>query len=234
MKATVPNINNNEDVARTGTLHPNDNNNQFLRMIGNVADGIRQVATDLALRPYRVFLVTTASEGDEIGMGTYRIVSSKEILPTPLVMGISGISRKNEEAGILEDGEIVVNEISLNQNSEDDLLGRNPQSGTMPENTRLVYVVTEGAFTGIEDTTATASDVLDTDSDGEPTAALDLSNDDSRVPDNVNYNRLPKNRTFVPYGPPEIDQENACWKIKLIKIDPDVLRSGDVSMEGAT
>jgi hypothetical protein len=54
-------------------------------------DKVRQIATKLGLRPYRVALVWTAFDGSERGEGTEVEVKRIELLPTPKLQGMDGV-----------------------------------------------------------------------------------------------------------------------------------------------
>ena len=94
------------------------------RLVPNI-DKIRQIATSLGLRPYRVFLVHMLWSGDRIGDGQPQEISRREILPTPRIRDMSATTEVLSSFGRVEEGGIVVDRISA-KFSEDDLMGVTP------------------------------------------------------------------------------------------------------------
>jgi hypothetical protein len=85
-------------------------------------DRVRQIPTDLGLRPYRVFLIHVLWSGERIGEGQPQEISRHEILPTPRVRDMASTSEVLSAIGRVEEGGIVVDRISAKY-SEDDLMG---------------------------------------------------------------------------------------------------------------
>lgn len=107
-----------------------------------VADDIRQLYTHFGLRPYRVFMVwvgwTADVNGDgkiwadELqledgleGVGRAVLLRQVELLPTPLVQGMSGVAGNLEPVGVTEQGQVTVSQISMSY-TEDQLVGLIP------------------------------------------------------------------------------------------------------------
>lgn len=90
-----------------------------------VVDRIRQLNTRLGLRPYRVFVVHIQWTGAKIGLGQSQEISRREILPTPRVRDISSTSEVYTNMGRVEEGGIVIDQVSA-QWAEDDLMGKTP------------------------------------------------------------------------------------------------------------
>lgn len=88
-------------------------------------DDIRQIATDLGLRPYRVFIVHVLWTGAKVGDGDPVEISRREILPTPRIRDMSATSEVLSPFGRVEEGGIVIDRISA-KFSEDDLTGKTP------------------------------------------------------------------------------------------------------------
>jgi hypothetical protein len=88
-------------------------------------DNIRQIAVDLGLRPYRVFIVHVLWTGDKVGGGNPIELSRREILPTPRIRVMSATSEVLSPFGRVEEGGIVIDRISAKY-SEDDLTGKTP------------------------------------------------------------------------------------------------------------
>jgi len=76
-----------------------------------VADELRQLYTDLGLRPYRVFSVLQGWSGGKVGDGIPRVLREVEFLPTPLV-DLTPVRRRPTEGGFTEDGTVTLHEIS--------------------------------------------------------------------------------------------------------------------------
>lgn len=88
-------------------------------------DEIRQIATDLGLRPRRVFIVHVLWTGVKVGDGNPIEISRREILPTPRIRDMSATTEVVSPFGRVEEGGIVVDRISAKY-SEDDLTGKTP------------------------------------------------------------------------------------------------------------
>lgn len=94
-------------------------------------DGIRDLYTCLGTRSYVVVLVRTKWSGGERGTGVEEIVSEETILPVPRVGPVSSMNRVNEPVGLLEQGELKVDQISARY-TEDHLLGMPVDGSKMP------------------------------------------------------------------------------------------------------
>ena len=81
------------------------------RLIPTV-DGIRDLATSLGMRPYRVSIVRTRWSGGKRGSGVEQVVCETLIEPTPKVTDMSGVAEMLSPVGIDELGSIVVTQIS--------------------------------------------------------------------------------------------------------------------------
>lgn len=79
--------------------------------LGSVVDDIRQIATDLGARPYRVFSVTQSWSGGERGRGVLTVTCEEEFLPTPLVKDWF-VRRELENVGSVERGIVELREVS--------------------------------------------------------------------------------------------------------------------------
>lgn len=102
----------NETPEDDPDLHANDDPElSLVEELGEVADDIRQIHTDIGTRPYRVFSVVYDWTGGEVGRGEARILSEKEILPTPKV-DLSGSGTQATAAGRKSDGTAKLTEVS--------------------------------------------------------------------------------------------------------------------------
>ena len=88
-----------------------------------MVDKIRQIATNLGARPYRVHLIWVRWTGMNRGEGKEELLAELEILPTPVVTDLTAVNRNPFSAGTLPVGSISVSEISAGQYSEDMLRG---------------------------------------------------------------------------------------------------------------
>ena len=85
-------------------------------------DRARQVGTKIGLRSRRVFLVWTQWSGPEIGTGDEVELARMELLPTPRVVGIDAVAFQSMSAGVLPEGSIKVDCVSVRY-TEDQLRG---------------------------------------------------------------------------------------------------------------
>lgn len=90
------------------------------------ADRLRQLATRLGVRPYRVFLVWTRFGGEERGEGDERELRRVELLPTPQVQDLTGVQYNPFSGGALPTGSVRVDRISCAAYNEDLLRGEAP------------------------------------------------------------------------------------------------------------
>lgn len=80
--------------------------------LGPRVDRLRQRLTNVGLRSSRVFLVWTRYTGEERGEGREEVVAEVEILPTPQVGDLTGVTYNPFSAGTLPVGAIRVNRVS--------------------------------------------------------------------------------------------------------------------------
>src|SRR5262245_21456888 len=90
-----------------------------------IVDNARALATRFGLRPYRVFLVHGRWSGDRKGEGTFEVTVKRELVPVPVVRDMSAVRSALRAQGRVEEGDIVIDEISP-RIPEDDLRGRTP------------------------------------------------------------------------------------------------------------
>lgn len=83
----------------------------LVEQLGPVADSIRQIATDLGARPYRVFSVRYRWSGGAIGNGVPERITEIELLPTPKV-AFEQLPVELRTAGNVERGGFVLRQIS--------------------------------------------------------------------------------------------------------------------------
>jgi hypothetical protein len=117
VKAEIP--------AMSGRVHPVPAGQRTLaETLGPSIDVIRQIACDLGVRPYRVFLVHWQWPVKK-GIGRPREISRIEILPTPRVRDLNATTLAMTAFGLNETGGLFIDKISA-RFSEADLMGRTP------------------------------------------------------------------------------------------------------------
>jgi len=79
--------------------------------MGGLVDELRQIQTDLGMRPYRVWSVLVEWSGGEVGRGDPRVVGEQELLPTPLV-DTRPVRFELRSGGRIDRGVITLREIS--------------------------------------------------------------------------------------------------------------------------
>lgn len=84
----------------------------LVESLGVVADSLRQIFTDVGLRPYRVHSVVYRWSGGEVGRGTATVVSDREFLPTPKLNDTAGIAGELRSSGLVERGTVRLEQIS--------------------------------------------------------------------------------------------------------------------------
>ena len=107
--------------------------------LGETADELRQLYTDLGLRPYRVFSVLVQWSGGKIGKGVADVVRETEFLPTPLV-DLAPVWTEMKSAGKVEDGVATLREISPRL-TEDQVRGLFFQDALKPGQEGFIEVV---------------------------------------------------------------------------------------------
>jgi hypothetical protein len=84
-------------------MHPNPAPQCSLaEELGGLADDLRQLNTDLGMRPYRMFSVVYEWSGKEIGRGEPRIIFEQEFLPTPKLTLVGLVDRGYIRASVAE------------------------------------------------------------------------------------------------------------------------------------
>ena len=104
---------NERRVCRNMPLEPT-----LVEELGEVADDLRQLATDFGARPYRVFAIVVAWSGGEVGRGTQEVFSETELLPTPYV-DLSTLRYVVTSAGRTDNGTVQLFEVSPRYTQDD-------------------------------------------------------------------------------------------------------------------
>lgn len=77
-----------------------------------IADKLRQLNTKFGLRSLRAFIVWTRWQGASQGQGNEEVIAEIEILPTPKVVGLDGVTLNPFRAGMFPVGSLRLDEIS--------------------------------------------------------------------------------------------------------------------------
>jgi hypothetical protein len=133
-------------MPRPHPLQPFQAKRSLANRLVRVADNVRQIATNLGIRPYRVFLVWTTFDGEERGEGTERELARVEILPTPKTAELTSLQQAPYAAGVLTTGTLRLDRISAGftaaQLSGLEVPGKG-QLPDMPQNIDFWYEIRE-------------------------------------------------------------------------------------------
>lgn len=110
-------------MPRVRPLNPGEAQRTLAQRLAGRADRIRQLNTRFGLRARRVFLTHTVTDGEERGEGTERVLNRAELLPTPRVTDASAINLRPWSGGVLPEGSIRVDQISVSRYTLDVLTG---------------------------------------------------------------------------------------------------------------
>jgi hypothetical protein len=119
-------------MSRIRALSPERARRTLANRLAPVGDRVRQIATRLGVRPYRVFLTWTQWTGPERGEGTENLYARLEILPTPRVQSLDKLAFSLYHAGTITVGSVQVDRISLVQFTEDVLRGKSFPNNPLP------------------------------------------------------------------------------------------------------
>jgi hypothetical protein len=137
-------------MPRVRPLPPSKVQRTVVGRLGRVADRVRQVATELGARPWRVFMVHTRATGEERGEGRTQEFRRVEILPTPRVRSLDNLTFNPYHAGVFPMGSLTVDEVSTSF-TEDQLRGIDfPKEGEfeVPERYDFYYEVVQDGRQG--------------------------------------------------------------------------------------
>lgn len=129
-------------MPRVRPLTPQQAKRTLANRLGPRVDRLRQIATNLGVRPYRVYLTWVSWSGGARGEGEESIFKRIEILPTPRVTNVETQSLTPFSAGVLPIGQIRVDLISV-AFTEDRLSGRNSGENEIPDNLDFFYELQE-------------------------------------------------------------------------------------------
>lgn len=130
-------------MPRIRSLTPQQAKRTLAHRLGGRIDRIRQIATNLGIRPYKVFLTWVSWSGEDRGSGTETLFKRQEILPVPRVTNIETQSLTPFSAGVLPIGQIRLDLISVVSYTEDQLSGRLSGQDDIPANLDFFYEIVE-------------------------------------------------------------------------------------------
>ena len=110
-------------MPRVRPLNPGEASRTLANRLGGRVDRLRQLETRFGLRARRVFLTHTVFDGEERGEGNERVISRAELLPTPRVTDASAVNLRPWSGGVLPEGSIRVDQISIARYTLDVLTG---------------------------------------------------------------------------------------------------------------
>ena len=84
----------------------------LVESMGATVDSLRQLYTDMGLRPYRVFSVLVRWTGGAVGRGRPEVVREVEFLPTPRLREVSSVRTELRSGGRVERGTVWLEQIS--------------------------------------------------------------------------------------------------------------------------
>ena len=102
-----------------GALHQNPVPElSLVESLGPTVDGLRQIFTDVGMRPYRVFSVVVRFSGGEPGRGREEVASETELLPTPK-LDVRPVTTVILSGGRVERGGARLSEVSPRYTEDD-------------------------------------------------------------------------------------------------------------------
>lgn len=103
-------------------------------------DKIRDINTQMGLRPYRVNIVRTRWSGGVRSRGVEQVISELEILPTPLVVDMRSLSEVVTAVGVEDEGMVQLQQIS-GRYTEEHLLGNGPNGAPPGADVNVYYEI---------------------------------------------------------------------------------------------
>jgi len=106
--------------GRDPALHPNRSPGRSLvESLGGLVDDLRQMQTDFGMRPYRLFSVVVKWTGGSSGRGDAVVVSERELLPTPKLLGTEALQGVASPGGYLNRGSVRLVQVSPRYTEDD-------------------------------------------------------------------------------------------------------------------
>lgn len=120
-------------------LTPQEAKGTLAARLGSRVDRLRQIATNLGIRPYNVFLTWVVYSGQERGEGVASIFKRIQILPNPKITNLDTLTYVPQALGSLALGSLRVEKISPVAFTEDLLSGILSGSEEIPSNMEFFY-----------------------------------------------------------------------------------------------
>lgn len=105
-----------------------------------VVDRVRDISTQLGLRPYRVHIIRTRWSGPRRGAGVEVVIHDMELLPTPFLVDMRSLVEQITPIGMNESGVVQLQKIS-GRYTEDQLVGVGPDGGQVAANETVYYEI---------------------------------------------------------------------------------------------
>ena len=121
-------------------LNGMDLSRTLTRRLISTVDGLRDLLTRFGLRPYEVRMVRTKWTGGYRGAGQEIVVFDEAILPTPLILGLDGVTRIVQPVGLDEIGACQLTQVS-GRYAEGYLTGRDANGSPLDEDTQYYFEV---------------------------------------------------------------------------------------------
>jgi hypothetical protein len=100
-------------VPKPRSLNAEEAKRTLANRLGPRVDRLRQFGTKFGVRSYRVFLCWDKFSGDEYGDGERKHIARIEILPTPRVRSLDGVSLNSMNAGMVPIGSVRLDLVSV-------------------------------------------------------------------------------------------------------------------------
>lgn len=122
------------------SLREGEFQNTLVGQVGCCVDQIRQINTDMGLRPYHVYIVKLQWTGRQRGDGVLTELERTELLPVPKVADLSNVQLQLQPIGLDEVGTLQISEISARYN-EFQLRGLGPAGEELGKNQEFMWEV---------------------------------------------------------------------------------------------
>lgn len=199
--------------ARFTTLTADEASRTLVARLQPRVDRLRDIPTRFGLSPYNTYLVWTRWSGGERGEGTERILKRTQILPSPRVEDLTGISLQLFSAGTIPVGSVRVTRISGSY-AQDVLMGLTVPPD--PLGSRASFIAGKGKVDPSALSVA-ADEVVD------PYEFFYEIVEDGRS----NQGREARRTRFRPLSNPFRRASEMDWSILLERVSEDMQRDGN-------
>ncbi len=122
------------------TMNGMDLSRTLARRLISTVDNMRDLMTRFGLRPYEVRMVRPKWSGGESGLGQEFVVFDEPILPTPLILGLDGVTRIVQPVGLDEIGGCQLTQVS-GRYAEGFLTGNDTDGNPLDPDTQYYFEV---------------------------------------------------------------------------------------------